>query len=343
MTAMRPARLRRLALLLLAPLLAAAGAPPTGPLASPSAGPLAAPSRPMLRVMTTLRGPVVRLSDLFADAGPEGARVLGPGPAPGGRIVVAARQLAYIARRYDVDWHPDSPGDRAVLSWPGRPYTRAEAMPPLLAALAGAGAGRHGDVVLDRFDPPLVPLAPALTPVISALAYDPGSGRFSAVLTLSAAAIPPISVPLAGRVEATAMVPVAASRLRVGTILAAEDLRLVRRRLSTVPGGAVRRAGQAVGLQLRQAVPAGAVLLHSGLQPPVLVRKGAAVLIHVESPGLSLTAAGQALDAGAAGERIRVLNPVSHAVLEALVTGLGQVRVLPGAPPLVPAGGALVR
>jgi flagellar basal body P-ring formation protein FlgA len=324
MISMRPlASRRRLAVLLLAPLLAAAGTPP----------------RPVLRPMTTLHGPFVRLSDLFAHAGPAGDRVLGPGPAPGGRIVVASRQLAYIARSYDVDWRPASPADRAVLTWPGRAFTRAEAMPPLLAALHGAGAGRHSVIVLDRFDPPLVPLAPVLTPVISALAYDPGSGRFSAVLTLSAPDLTPFSVPLAGRVEATVRLPVAAARLPAGTVLAAGDIRLVRRRLSTVPGGAVLQASEAIGQQLRQAAPAGEPLLRADLGPPVLVRKGAAVLIRVESPGLALTASGRALDAGGAGDRIRVLNPVSHAVLEALVTGPGKVRVLPGAPPLIPAGG----
>lgn len=330
MIAMRPPpplRLppRRLLVFLVAPLLAAAGTPP----------------RPMLRPMTTLHGPFVRLSDLFAHAGPAAARVLGPGPAPGGRIVVAARQLAYIARRYDVNWRPASPGDRAVLTWPGRAFSREEAMPPLAAALRGAGAGRHARIVLDRFDPPLVPLAPALTPVISALAYDPGSGRFSAMLTLSGVEMEPISVPLAGRVEATVLLPVTAVRLAARTVLGTGDIRLVRRRLSAVPGGAVLRVDQVIGLQIRRMAPAGAPLLRSELRPPVLVSKGAAVLIRVDGPGISLTASGQALDAGGAGDRIRVLNPVSHAVLEALVTGAGQVRVLPGAPPLIPAGGVV--
>ena len=38
-------------------------------------------------------------------------------------------------------------------------------------------------------------------------------------------------------------------------------------------------------------------------------QKGAAVLILLDTPGLTLTAQGQALEAGAVGERIRVLNP----------------------------------
>ena len=303
--------------------------------------PAGAAPRPELRPMTTLSGPVVRLRDLFAHAGQDGGRVLGPGPAPGGRIVVAATQLAYIARRYDVAWRPASPADRAVLAWPGRAFTRGDAMVPLRAALRGAGAGRYARITLDRFDPPLVPLTPVVTPAISALAFDPGSGRFSALLLLSAAGITAISLPLSGRVQATVELPVAAHRLPAGTILSVADLRLQRRRRALVAGGAALRLDQVVGRELEHALGAGATFPRGALRPPQLVRKGAAVLIRVRSPGLALTASGRALDAGGAGDRVRVLNPVSHAVLEAMVTGPGQVRVIAGSPPLIPAGGVV--
>ncbi|MGC8477263.1 MAG: flagellar basal body P-ring formation chaperone FlgA [Acetobacteraceae bacterium] len=301
--------------------------------------PALAARRPVLRPMTTLAAPVVRLGDLFAHLGRDGRRILGPGPAPGGRIEVGARQLAYIARRYDVDWRPASPAERAELTWPGRAFTRAEAMVPLTAALRGAGAGRDARIRLDGFTPPVVPVTPAVTPAISALTFDPGSGRFSALLVLSAPGIAPIQLPLAGRVEAMVDLPVAAHPLTAGAVLTAADMRMERRPAALVAGGAARRPGQVVGRELAQALAAGAPFPRTALRPPQLVRKGAAVVIRVRSPGLALTASGRALDAGGMGDQVRVLNPVSHAVLAALVTGPGTVRVTAGAPPLIPAGG----
>ena len=67
---------------------------------------------------------------------------------------------------------------------------------------------------------------------------------------------------------------------------------------------------------------------------PSMVQKGATVLMMLDSPGIALTAQGQAMEAGAIGERIRILNPVSHAVVEAEVTGPDRVRVAPSAMPL---------
>lgn len=303
--------------------------------------PALATPRPALRPVTTLTAPVVRLGDLFAHAGRDRRRILGPGPAPGGRIEVGARQLAYIARRYDVNWRPASPADRAVLTWPGRAFTRAEAMIPLATALHGAGAGRDARIRLDGFTPPVVPVTPAITPAISALTYDPASGRFSALLVLTAAGIAPIQLPISGRVEAMVDLPVAAHRLTAGAILTAADLRLERRPAALVAGGAARRVGQVVGRELARPLATGATFPRAALRPPELVHKGAAVVIRVRSPGLALTASGRALDAGGLGDQVRVLNPVSHAVLAALVTGPGEVRVTAGAPPLIPAGGVV--
>jgi flagellar basal body P-ring formation protein FlgA len=63
------------------------------------------------------------------------------------------------------------------------------------------------------------------------------------------------------------------------------------------------------------------------------------VVMLLDSPGIALSAEGQALDAGAEGDHIRVQNPVSHAVVQAQVMADGRVRVAPGAMPLVPAAG----
>lgn len=62
---------------------------------------------------------------------------------------------------------------------------------------------------------------------------------------------------------------------------------------------------------------------------------GARVAIALEMPGLSLASAGEALENGAEGDLISVLNPTSHAVVLAEVTGPDAVRLEPGSLMLV--------
>ncbi len=56
--------------------------------------------------------------------------------------------------------------------------------------------------------------------------------------------------------------------------------------------------------------------------------------MQLQSDGITIAGQGQALEPGAIGERVRVLNIASRAVLEAEVTGPGKVRVEPGSTPL---------
>jgi flagella basal body P-ring formation protein FlgA len=287
-----------------------------------------------LRTMTTLHAPVVRLSDLFDDAGSNADRVLGPGPGPGGRIVVEAAQLGAIARQFHVDWRPGSSGDRAVLEWPGRPLRRDAVMDAVKTALIAAGAASDCDVELPGFTPPLVPFEADPRPIVADLDYDAEGGHFSAILSVTGETMDPINVRIAGRVDDTEELPVTSTRLAAGSVLRADDVHLARVHKALIRGDVVLSPADVVGKQLKRPLTAGQPLLVSQLTQPSLVQKGAEVLVQLDSPGISLTAQGEALEPGAIGERIRVLNPVSRAVVEAEVIGPDRVRVAPNSMPV---------
>jgi len=282
-----------------------------------------------LRTMTTLHAPIVRLSDLFDDAGSKADVVLGPGPGAGARIVVEAPQLAAIARQFGVDWRPASSADRAVLERPGKPMRRDDVVEAVKGALIEGGASDDCDVDLTDFMPPLVPIEAEPRPVVSDLDYDAAAGHFDAMLSITGQGMEPINLRLSGKVDDTIELPVTTERLPAGTVLRADDVHMARVRVSLVHGEVVRRAGDAVGLQLRHQLAAGLPLMKTELSRPSLVEKGARVLMQFDSPGISLTGEGQALESGAIGERIRVLNPTSRAVVEGEVTGPDRVRVTP--------------
>lgn len=292
-----------------------------------------------LRPMTTLHTPQVYLRDLFDAAGPNADRVLGPGPAPGGRIIVESAQLGAIAKQFSVDWRPGSKADRAVLEWPGRPLSRQDALAAVRAALIAAGASTECEVELPGFNPPTVPFETVARPVVSQIDYDATSGRFSAILTVLADGMDPINTRVTGRAEDTIELPVATGRLALGAVLRPEDVHFARIHTSLVRGEVVQALQQAIGMQLKRQVAPGQPLATADLAPPSMVQRGTKVQMQLQSPGLSLTGQGVAMDTGAIGERIRVLNPNSRAVLEAEVIGPGRVRVAPGGGVVLAANG----
>jgi flagella basal body P-ring formation protein FlgA len=287
-----------------------------------------------LRAATMLHAPVVRLSDLFDDAGPNADRVLGTAPGPGGSIIVEAPQLGAIARQFGVDWQPASPADRAVLERAGRLLPRAGVLKAMRAALVAAGASPECEVELPGFTPPMVPAEASPRPIATELDYDAGSGRFSAVLSVTGDEMEPINLRVAGQVTDTIELPVAVARLNAGTVLRADDMRIARVSTGMLHGEVLHTADEAVGLQLRHPVVTGEPFSTADVMRPALVVRGANVEMQLQSPGISLRAQGVAMDSGATGERIRVLNPSSHAVVDAEVIGPGEVRVTPETMPI---------
>jgi flagellar basal body P-ring formation protein FlgA len=287
-----------------------------------------------LRTATMLHAPVVRLSDLFDDAGANAERVLGTAPGPGGSIVVEGPQLAAIARQFGVDWRPASPADRAVLERAGRLLPREDVLKAVKAALIAAGASPECEVELPGFTPPMVPAEASPQSLATQLDYEAGAGRFNAILSVTGTGMEPINLRLAGQVDDTIDLPVAVARLATGTVVRADDVRMARVHVAMVHGEVLHAAGDAVGLQLRHAVVAGQPFAVAEMMHPALVQRGSDVQMQLQAPGISLLAQGVALESGATGDRIRVLNPSSRAVVDAEVIGPGRVRVTPESTPI---------
>jgi flagellar basal body P-ring formation protein FlgA len=287
-----------------------------------------------LRPAVTLHGPTVFLRDLFEDAGPNADRLLGPGPGPGGRIIVESAQLGAIARQFGVEWRPVSRADRSVLEWPGRPMRREDALDAVRAALRAAGAAPDCMIDMAGFTPPIVPLEASPRPAVAQMDYDAATGRFTALLSITGEGMEPITARIGGRVEEMVELPVPTKRLPPGAVVQPDDVHMGRVNVTAVRTEVVRALSQAVGMQLKRQVLPGQPLGVADLMRPAVVQRDSIVRMELDSRGLSLTGQGVALEAGAIGERIRVRNPVSRAVVEAEVVEPGVVRVFPGIGPL---------
>jgi len=296
-----------------------------------------------LRGATTLEAPMVRVADLFDGAGEGGSRILGLAPAPGNRIVIEAAQLAAIARQFGVDWRPASMSDRVVLDRPGRPLPRDAVFSALHEALGQLGAPVDTDIELPGFIAPIIPRESEPGLSIDQLDYDPAAGRFTALLTVTAEGMEVQRERLSGRVSEMLDLPVLPHRLAVGAVIEAGDTRMARVRADLVRGEVARLPDQIVGFALRRPVAPGQPVALADLARPSAVLKGARVVIELSAPGLALVAQGIALDNGAIGERIAVLNPATRATLGAEVLGPQRVRVTPGSAPAASVqAGALV-
>lgn len=283
--------------------------------------------------LVTLSSPVVRVSDLFSDAGPEANRVLGSAPPPGQRIVVPASQLAAIAAAYHVPWQPDGSHPEVVLASPGTALPIATVSDAIAKAVASAGGPADAAITLPDFAPPMVP--PGVTPQITVtrMDYDPAAQQFSASLVVTAKGMAPRNLELAGLAQEAVPAVVARHQLLPGHVLTADDVKLARLPAAQA-ADALTSLADAVGMAVQSGVQPGAAVAADNVIAPVVVRKGGFVVLNLSAPGMVLTAQGIALGSGGTGSVIPVMNPASHAVVQAVITGPGAASIAPGSAPL---------
>jgi len=192
----------------------------------------------------------------------------------------------------------------------------------LLDALTAKGAPGDGAVSI------VGTLPAGLDPdtlTVASIDYDAASGRFSAKMKLQTGRV----VGLQGKVESGADVPVLNRPMRVGEVVASEDVSYLRIASSRIPRGTIAEADELIGLSAKRQLRPNIALRDSDFEKPVVVRKGDAVVMIFRAEGIELTTRGKAMTNGGVGETVAVVNTQSLKQVDAVVTGAGAVSVSP--------------
>ena len=112
----------------------------------------------------------------------------------------------------------------------------------------------------------------------------------------------------------------AARNIRAGAVITAADIANPNDR------DAMRRAIGIIGMEAGRTFYRGQPLVENDLRKPTLVERNAIVHMEYNNGPMTISAEGRALDKGAIGDRIRVMNLASKRVVTATVTGNDSVR-----------------
>lgn len=91
--------------------------------------------------------------------------------------------------------------------------------------------------------------------------------------------------------------------------------------------GLVTRRTEILGKVSRRTLLAGRAIALSSLEDPQTIRNGASVKLVYETPEMTITATGQALQSARTGDAIRARNVESGLVVSGIVTGRGVIQV----------------
>ena len=126
--------------------------------------------------------------------------------------------------------------------------------------------------------------------------------------------------------EALAEIVISSTALRRGEILDPESIELRTQDISRVKDP-IFSTEDIIGKRLKRSVRLGETLQEKQIEFPPVIKRGERVVIHAQSLGLTLSAAGEAKQDGRAGEAIRVMNSNSRKEVLCQVVAPGLVKV----------------
>lgn len=142
--------------------------------------------------------------------------------------------------------------------------------------------------------------------------------------------------PMAMAEEDMVEVYVPARTLSTGEMIAEADLQILSVPARDLSSNAVVDLKSLVGMEVKRTLKEGTIIRKNAIAAPILVYKKELVTLTVETNQMRLTAQGQAMDDGAMGDVIRVMNLNSKKVISAVVSGKQSATVVVASEGAVP-------
>jgi flagella basal body P-ring formation protein FlgA len=277
-------------------------------------------------------GASVTLGDLFDDAGGAAAAVVADAPAPGATLDISVSRISLAARRNGLAWRNTTSLTHVSVARSGVPVPEAEVSAAIAAAIAAQtpsilstaklqidyAGGIAGVQVGDTAEPSVR---------VEQLAFNPRNGNFDALLRAPANDPSAVLRRIAGRAYPVTDVPVLARDVTPGDTVRTQDIQWIKLPSDRVSNNIVTTEAGLVGMTPRYPVRMGEPLRTTDMQAPVVVVKGATVDMNYISGALTLLARGRALQSGAVGDTIDIVNPRSNRTVQGVIEGPNTVRI----------------
>ncbi|QQO17262.1 flagellar basal body P-ring formation protein FlgA [Bradyrhizobium diazoefficiens] len=286
---------------------------------------------PTLRASVTVTSDVVRVGDLIDNAGSTALIPVYRSPDLGTTGALPVAQVLSVLRAKQVIGVMTGDLKEVQVTRLARTLANKDLETAVASALErrfGLGEAANITVTFDRGVSDMrldASNTGALQPV--ATRYDARSGRFDVAFEVSNDSNPtPTKLRFTGTAIETVEVAVLTRDIDRADLLKSSDIALERRPKAEVSGEPATRE-RTIGMQLRRPMRAGTPIRVADIVKPDFVQRDQSVTVIYQVPGIYLTTRGKAIESGAEGDTVSVLNLQTKRTLTGTVTGRGQVTV----------------
>jgi len=288
-----------------------------------------APAVPTLKAAATVSGEIVRIGDLVTNAGAVADVAIFRAPDLGLTGIVPAVRVIEAVRPHHLIGLNDGGITEVAVTRAARSITTGDVETRITRFFAGQqGLGKAENLVV-QFDRDIrtVHIDPNVGGELQIVRsyYEPRSGRFEVAIELPGSrrqVMRYTGVLFEGVETAVLLRPLAR-----GEVIRRSDVTIERRRKSELQNDSIGPTDAVLGLAARQALRAGQALRRADIMKPELVQRNETVTLMFEVPGIRLTMRGKAMESGAEGDLVSVVNVQSKRTIQGTVAGPNLVVV----------------
>lgn len=282
-----------------------------------------------LKQNSIIKDSTIKLGDIFYDLPRDEDRVLGTAPRPGQEMVLNARTLLRIAVALDLPWRPTDASDHIVLRREASIVGYTQIEEAIRTALYDERVHGEYDIEIPSQYHKIVLPADVIAQVeVTRFKIDADRKNFEATLAAPSAKDPIQHLVVTGKISPILRVPVLSDNLQNGHIINARDIHHVNIAEREFTRDTIVDADALIGMTARRMIIADRPIKKSDLIAPQVVERGALVNLSLRDSVMRITTQAKALENGATGDVIRVVNTASNKTIQARVTGPNEVVIL---------------
>jgi flagellar basal body P-ring formation protein FlgA len=287
---------------------------------------------PRLRAEAVVATDLVRIGDLIDNAGITADIAIFRAPDLGQTGSVLASRIVEAVRPHKI-LDLDTRGITEVaVTRASRTIDQKDIEARILRALSGQHGITESSNLAVTFDNEVraLQIDPSLNLELRVLrfTFEPRTGRFDVSFEYPGNPAPRRpALRYTGTIAETFEAAVPTRTIAPGEILNKSNLMITRRPKNEFAADVVLEVAQAIGRSARRGLRAGQAIRMNDLVKAEIIQRNENVTITYEVPGIMLTMHGQALEAGALGDAINVLNVQSKKSIRATIAGPGHVVV----------------
>lgn len=284
----------------------------------------------LLKSDVAVEGEHILLGDLFEgiETSRNASYILGPAPAPGENLVINSGTLSKLSRAFHLNWKPETAYDQVVISRSATIIKADEILEALNNALHAEGYEDNYKVAVHNIlSDAILPGSAEHSIAVKDLKVDTGSKSFRATVMMPANDPDAKHLRVVGALEYMIDVPVINRGMKRDEVIRQSDVTMVMIPEGKVTSDMILDADELIGQTPRRVLTPQQIVKTSDVTYPDIVHRGEKVTMILDNGFMKLTAMGKALEDGAKGDLVRVVNLASNRTLDALVASENQVEI----------------